>query len=795
MIPPEVPVAEIRRVLIVEDDPSESEFLSLTARGLGFAADCAFDGQQALELAGKTKPDLVLLDALLPKLDGFAVLAELRQRLPAVPVIMMSGIYKKRTYEAEALRQGAAAYLVKPLSVVTVWDVLARHLGMSDGPLPADFPGVPFWRRPLPAVIADVHLARKTGLLFVRGNSGASILFFEDGTIIFVRCNDSSTRLDRILIKSGRIPAAALPKLHELVAASRGIRLGDLLVQEGILPAEIVQEALAEQQRLHLMRPFTFTEGACHFFPTEAPRLETFKLPVDVPALVVWGCRNLPMDETLVRWLPGTARKPRLNIPSGELGERLGFTPPECELLALIDGTRSVGQLRSISRLLGVESERLLAALQALQVLDLPPADEGSAPAGMAGANLPAAGDITRFSPAMLLVTGALARRTGMLKLESSQPAGQGRTIWLENGALAFASSNDPGDRLGQVLVREGLLTREQLNQALTASQERPGAALGRVLVDLKLLGPDELHRALVLQAQHAVNGLMGWSAGTFQFHERDLPVKEIVPLGLDTRQVLMAAFRTCPFADLAGKLPPPLTRLRRSGACDQLAGNLPLTALESRLLLEVDGGTTVQDLAARASEGPESALRAVHALLSMGLLEGIAPVPASASAPAPPASRSAGDAPAVAGLPALDGETTAARRARVISEDFGVLPEPPASGELRFDHAVDLDGGVPLDSGFRLDDEFPRGGVAGLSDDLEDRLLAGPATAAGTSAVATATAPPQVAAAPAGQAQQLVQLSQFFELLAAWLESNPGTVPESVLATLPPEIRQMFRV
>ena len=126
-------MADARRVLIVEDEPSENEFLALTARGLGFAVDCAFDGPSALEMAAKARPDLVLLDALLPKLDGFAVLAELRQKHPNVPVIMMSGIYKKRSYEADALRLGACAYLVKPLSVVAIWELLVEKLTKNHG--------------------------------------------------------------------------------------------------------------------------------------------------------------------------------------------------------------------------------------------------------------------------------------------------------------------------------------------------------------------------------------------------------------------------------------------------------------------------------------------------------------------------------------------------------------------------------------------------------------------------------------------------------------------------------------
>ena len=73
---------------------------------------------------------------------------------------------------------------------------------------------------------------------------------------------------------------------------------------------------------------------------------------------------------------------------------------------------------------------------------------------------------------------------------------------------------------------------------------------------------------------------------------------------------------------------------------------------------------------------------------------------------------------------------------------------------------------------------------------------VAAPAIARATGATATAVAEaPTAAGSPMGQAQQIVQLSQFFELLSSWLDMNPGTVPGSVLAALPPDIRRLFRL
>jgi hypothetical protein len=427
----------------------------------------------------------------------------------------------------------------------------------------------------------------------------------------------------------------------------------------------------------------------------------------------------------------------------------------------LVDGTRSVGKLRSIARMLQVDGERMLAGLHALQLLDVPRANDAPAPSGMSGAAVPIAGDITKFRPPMLLVTMALARRTGLVQFESTDPVGQARMVWFEHGAIAFASSNDPNDRLGQVLLREQLLSNDQLQQALAAAQEKPGTALGRVLVDLGMLGPDDLHRALVLQIQRVVGCLLGWRGGGFQFQERALPVEEIVPLGLDTRQVLMDAFRTCSFADLIGQLPPPETLLRRTAACHELASDLPLTAVEDRMLLEVDGRMSVQDLSAAAPEGREAALRSIHLLISMGLLEGFVGQPSVAAAPqvaashAPPKS-----APPVSVTSEFDEQSDLSFASLVGSGDA-----VGAGGWARDPQLADL----PLDGGFEI--------------------------SAAPTATATAVAESVTTRSATPLPAHLVELGRFFELLSSWLQVSPGTVPESVLAALPGDLRTLFKL
>ena len=118
----------VRRILVVDDEPMVREVLVTYLEREGYAVDQATDGKAALELAASAKPDLIVLDVMLPEVDGFAVLTRLRQT-SSVPVILVTA----RTAEPDrivGLELGADDYVVKPFSprevVARVRSVLRR---------------------------------------------------------------------------------------------------------------------------------------------------------------------------------------------------------------------------------------------------------------------------------------------------------------------------------------------------------------------------------------------------------------------------------------------------------------------------------------------------------------------------------------------------------------------------------------------------------------------------------------------------------------------------------------------
>ncbi|MDU0303166.1 response regulator transcription factor [Streptomyces sp. NPDC096538] len=122
------------RVLVVDDEQSITELLSMALRYEGWQIRSAADGQGAVRAAREFRPDAVVLDMMLPDMDGLAVLGRLRHELPDVPVLFLTA--KDAVEDRIAgLTAGGDDYVTKPFSleeVVARLRGLIRRSGASD---------------------------------------------------------------------------------------------------------------------------------------------------------------------------------------------------------------------------------------------------------------------------------------------------------------------------------------------------------------------------------------------------------------------------------------------------------------------------------------------------------------------------------------------------------------------------------------------------------------------------------------------------------------------------------------
>src|SRR5213593_2048340 len=103
------------RILIVEDEKKTAAFLSKGLSEAGFTVDVAGDGEEALEILAKAKFDLLIVDIMLPKKDGWELVAALRRDGIRTPILFLTARDSVRD-RVKGLNLGADDYLVKPFA-------------------------------------------------------------------------------------------------------------------------------------------------------------------------------------------------------------------------------------------------------------------------------------------------------------------------------------------------------------------------------------------------------------------------------------------------------------------------------------------------------------------------------------------------------------------------------------------------------------------------------------------------------------------------------------------------------
>jgi DNA-binding NtrC family response regulator len=105
-----------RKILVVDDNKETCDALTEIFAGEGYQTFSALDGRSALDTVKKKKPELVLLDIKMPKMDGIEVLKRIKKIDKEVVVVMITG-YGALDTAKEAMRLGAYDYVTKPLDV------------------------------------------------------------------------------------------------------------------------------------------------------------------------------------------------------------------------------------------------------------------------------------------------------------------------------------------------------------------------------------------------------------------------------------------------------------------------------------------------------------------------------------------------------------------------------------------------------------------------------------------------------------------------------------------------------
>jgi hypothetical protein len=146
--------------------------------------------------------------------------------------------------------------------------------------------------------------------------------------------------------------------------------------------------------------------------------------------------------------------------------------------------------------------------------------------------NLPTTGNIKEHDLAEILMQLQEQKATGSLVLENN---GAVKSIHLKEGNIVYASSNLPGDRLGEILLQQGKISPEQFHHSVQLLKET-GKQQGAILVEAGYITAKELFEGLKWQVKEIIYSLFIWEEGQYHFVQED---KQAISLQLDMVELI----------------------------------------------------------------------------------------------------------------------------------------------------------------------------------------------------------------------------------------------------------------
>lgn len=298
------------RVLIVEDDNYFAGILRDYLEYVGYTVEHAGDGQAGFEAWQARRPDLLLTDVLLPRLNGLELSARVKAIAPRVPVVLMSAVYKDADEIRSNLKQcGADDYLIKPFSMPELREKLRALTSRLDGEDVQTDPGLQVVqyqpRLTLPKegtahagflgpLMLSLRSTSHTGVLALRDGARWKDVVVLNGRPVWADGGDDHDRLGTMLLEQGTI---SREEFEAAVAAmrERSIDFGSALTELRLLTATGLYEQLHRLVLRRVVAAFAWTHGTWTLgsvFPRQSSSFEVPPLQAVLRGLFAHGDRK-----------------------------------------------------------------------------------------------------------------------------------------------------------------------------------------------------------------------------------------------------------------------------------------------------------------------------------------------------------------------------------------------------------------------------------------------------------------------------------------------------------------------
>ena len=356
-------------VLCVDDDRSFCQILAKALGGEGYQVRLAHDGEEALARLRDEAVDLVLLDLMLPKRDGFSVLGALRASsypTAKVPVLILTACSTTPSYLERARSLEAGAILTKPIPLDDLLAAVARHAGRSsDAPrgLSGSLEEISF-----PQLLHHLHGLRASGLLQLASGKKRKAIQVRDGYPVSVKSNLVNECLGNLLVRLGRISQPELTESLQRMRRGEGMQ-GQILVAMQIVSEEEIAAALRAQAEEKLFEAFEWTSGRFSF--ETGKRMEggnAIAVERGPAELILRGVRGrLPLQRVDAFLSANSGAWPHPGESPFYRFQDLRLEPHEEALLQALDGTQPLRDLGPLDE----GARRALYGLITLELVEL----------------------------------------------------------------------------------------------------------------------------------------------------------------------------------------------------------------------------------------------------------------------------------------------------------------------------------------------------------------------------------------------------------------------------------------
>jgi CheY-like chemotaxis protein/curved DNA-binding protein CbpA len=370
-----------KRILVVDDDRNIGQILHASFSSKGYETIVSRNGEDALTKFEQTEPHLVLLDVLLPKMNGWEVCRKLKDTElgKQTPIILMSAVYKNYKMQQDAINKyGADSFVEKPFQLSKLLDTVAGLIGPGEvvptdaevdaaadeididldadiddaaaeatkpaGPAPismeGDLEGASFAE-----LLHNLYVMGRSGYLLVRRGEVEKEIAVKDGYPVSVRTTLEEEYFGNFLVGKRKITTDQRDESLEKMKESGRLQ-GTVLIEMGALTPHELVKFLKLQMREKLFEIFSWSDGIYKF--TENPEVQGDITTLDMSTanVINEGVREHYDLDRLLPIIDGWREK--FIRPGSNLAYRyqeIEFTRREEQIYELIDGTMTVDQM------------------------------------------------------------------------------------------------------------------------------------------------------------------------------------------------------------------------------------------------------------------------------------------------------------------------------------------------------------------------------------------------------------------------------------------------------------------